>query len=125
MAEQTVKQLAGTINVELDRLLQQMKEAGLSQLSQDDVVSDEDKKILLSHLRGVDQEQSVAPSKITLKRRTLGTLKTNKSGQRGKVEMRKKRTYVKRASLDEQEQDKKSEDQAALQSGSQLEQEAE
>ena len=44
MAEQTVKQLAGTINVELDRLLQQMKEAGLSQLSQNDVVSDEDKK---------------------------------------------------------------------------------
>ena len=125
MAEQTVKQLAGTINVELDRLLQQMKEAGLSQLSQDDVVSDEDKKTLLSHLRGNEQGQAVAPSKITLKRRTLGTLKTNKSGQRVKVEMRKKRTYVKRASLDEQEQDKKSEDQAALQSGSQLEQEAE
>ena len=78
MAEQTVKQLAGTINVELDRLLQQMKEAGLSQLTQDDLVSDEDKKTLLLPLRGNDQEQAVAPSKITLIRRTLGTVKTNK-----------------------------------------------
>ena len=96
MADQTVKQLAETINVATDKLLQQMGEAGLPQTAEDDAVSDVDKKTLLTHLRGDQSPTAAAPRKITLKRRTTGTLKTNKSGRGVKVETRRKRTYVKR-----------------------------
>ena len=50
-------------------------------------------------------EGAAAPSKITLKRKTLGTLKSASSSGRGKtvnVEVRKKRTYVKRTEVEEE-----------------------
>ena len=47
MAEVTVGKLAETVGISADRLLQQMKEAGLSQGSVDDQVSDEEKQTLL------------------------------------------------------------------------------
>jgi len=98
MAEVTVSQLAGVVGATADKLLAQMKQAGLTHTSVDEVVSDEDKQILLSFLKSSHGETTEAPKKITLKRKTLSTLKT--SGTQGRktvnVEVRKKRTYVKR-----------------------------
>ena len=97
MADQTVKQLAETINVAPDKLLQQMGEAGLPQRAEEDSVSDDDKKKLLTFLRGAQSsEEPASPRKITLRRRSTNTLKTNKTGRGVKVETRRKRTYVKR-----------------------------
>lgn len=98
MAEVTVSQLAEVVGAPADRLLTQMKQAGLKHTSVDEVVSDEDKQTLLSFLKTSHGESTDAPKKITLKRKTLSTLKT--SGSQGRktvnVEVRKKRTYVKR-----------------------------
>ena len=98
MAEVTVKQLSETVGTPVDKLLTQMKEAGLAHTAADEVVSDEDKQTLLSFLKGSHGSDTEAPKKITLKRKTLSTLKS--TGGQGKktvnVEVRKKRTYVKR-----------------------------
>ncbi|MBT8148458.1 MAG: translation initiation factor IF-2 [Gammaproteobacteria bacterium] len=98
MAEVTVSQLAKTVGASVDRLLAQMKEAGLDHASGEQLVSDEDKQRLLAHLKSSHGANAAAPKRITLKRRTIGTVKT--SGSQGKktvaVEVRKKRTYVKR-----------------------------
>jgi len=98
MAEVTVKQLSETVGTPVDKLLGQMKEAGLSHTADNEVVSDEDKQTLLTYLKGAHGSATEEPKKITLKRKKLSTLKS--SGGQGKktvnVEVRKKRTYVKR-----------------------------
>ncbi|WP_210397050.1 translation initiation factor IF-2 [Motiliproteus sediminis] len=101
MAEVTVKQLAEVVGVPVERLLQQMSDAGLSQKKDSDSVTEDERQTLLVHLKrshGEDDEAGT-PRRITLKRKTTSTLKVE--GSRGKktvaVEVRKKRTYVKRA----------------------------
>ncbi len=99
MAEVTVKQLAEDVGAPVDRLLRQFEEAGLSKRAEDDVVTDDEKQTLLAFLRRSKSAESDGPSKITLKRRTTTKLKAGGSAGRGKtvnVEVRKKRTYVKR-----------------------------
>ena len=101
MAEVTVKQLAEDVGAPVDRLLRQFEEAGLSKRAEDDVVTDEEKQTLLAYLRQGTGGDS-GPSKVTLKRRTTTQLRTG-GGSRGgsgktvNVEVRKKRTYVKRS----------------------------
>ena len=96
MAEVTVTELAKTVGASVDRLLMQMKEAGLSHASAEATVSDDEKQILLGYLKGLHGENSDEPKKITLRRKTVSTLR---SGNRKTVniEVRKKRTYVKRS----------------------------
>jgi len=59
-------------------------------------VSDEEKQTLLAYLKGLHGETSGEPKKITLRRKTVSTLR---SGNRKTVniEVRKKRTYIKRS----------------------------
>ncbi|MEX2489521.1 MAG: translation initiation factor IF-2 N-terminal domain-containing protein, partial [Pseudomonadales bacterium] len=107
MAEVTVSQLAETVGTPVDRLLQQMQEAGLPHEKVEDLVSEDEKQKLLAHLKRTHGESETAPSKITLKRRTMSTLKTGGSAGRGRtvnVEVRKKRTYVRRGAGGESEQ---------------------
>ncbi|TGD70952.1 translation initiation factor IF-2 [Mangrovimicrobium sediminis] len=98
MAQVTVRQLAEVVGASAERLLTQMKEAGLPHTSAGEAVSDEDKQTLLAYLKRSHGESTEQPKRITLKRKTISTLKT--SGSQGKktvnVEVRKKRTYVKR-----------------------------
>ena len=96
MAEVTVSELAKTVGASVDRLLMQMKEAGLSHASAEATVSDEEKQTLLAYLKSLHGASSAEPNKITLRRKTVSTLK---SGNRKTVniEVRKKRTYVKRS----------------------------
>ena len=97
MAEVTVKQLAETVGAPADRLLQQMKEAGLPHSSAEEPVSEEQKQTLLAFLKRSHGDREVTPSKITLKRKTVSTLRTDRGrGKAVAVEVRKKRTYVKR-----------------------------
>ena len=98
MSQVTVKQLAEDVGASVDRLLAQMREAGLPHSEVGEEVSDEDKQTLLASLKVSHGESSEALRRITLKRKTLSTIKT--AGTRGRktvrVEVRKKRTYVKR-----------------------------
>ena len=106
MAETTVKKLADVVGIPVDTLLTQMKEAGLPHTDAGEGVSDEQKQQLLAHLRKSHGAQSSEPSKITLKRRSTSTIKTTGAAGKAKtvnVEVRKKRTYVKRAAVEEEE----------------------
>ncbi|WP_299596028.1 translation initiation factor IF-2 [uncultured Microbulbifer sp.] len=105
MAEVTVSELAKSVGATEERLLKQMQEAGLPHTSADAPVSAEEKQVLLNFLKSSHGEQAAAPKKITLKRKTTTTLKTGSGTGRKtvNVEVRKKRTYVKRAETEEQE----------------------
>ena len=100
MAEVTVSELAKTVGAPVERLLTQMKEAGLSHTSEGASVSDDEKQTLLAYLKGLHGDSDREPKKIVLQRKTLSTLK---SGNRKTVniEVRKKRTYVKRTDVEE------------------------
>ncbi len=98
MAKVTVKQLAETVKVPVDRLLKQMQEAGLSHSADDDVVAEEEKQQLLAHLQKFRGDPQDAKKKITLKRKSTGTIKQGqgRTGRDVTVEVRKKRTYIKK-----------------------------
>ena len=97
MAEVTVKQLAESVGAPPERLLKQMEEAGLPQRGLEDAVSEEQKQTLLTYLKTTHGQAAEGPKKITLKRKTVSTLRTDRGrGKAVAVEVRKKRTYVKR-----------------------------
>ena len=100
MADVTVKQLADDVGAPVDRLLRQMVEAGLKARSENDSVTSDEKQQLLAFLRKNHGESDAEPRKITLKRKTTTQLKAGSGAGRAKtvnVEVRKKRTYIKRA----------------------------
>jgi len=96
MTQVTVKELAKVVDTPVERLLQQMREAGLSHSSADQVVTDNEKQALLAYLKGSHGEKVEEPRKITLQRKTTTTLKVAGS-KTVSVEVRKKKTYVKRS----------------------------
>ncbi len=96
MTQVTVKELAQVVDTPVERLLQQMREAGLSHSSADQVVTDNEKQALLAYLKGSHGEKVEEPRKITLQRKTTTTLRVAGS-KTVSVEVRKKKTYVKRS----------------------------
>ncbi|MBO6564021.1 MAG: translation initiation factor IF-2 [Pseudomonadales bacterium] len=107
MAEETVGKLADTVGTPTERLLLQIEEAGLPQRSVDDVIREDEKEQLLAFLKKSHGDEEGSPRKITLKRRTLSTLKTGGSAGRGRtvnVEVRKKRTYVRRGAVEDEQE---------------------
>ena len=98
MADVTVKQLAADVGAPVDRLLKQIVEAGLKARSENDAVTSDEKQQLLTYLRKTHGEAQAEPNKITLKRKTTTTLKAGKA-KTVNVEVRKRRTYIKRAEL--------------------------
>jgi translation initiation factor IF-2 len=108
MAEVTVSQFAEVLKVPVDRLLVQLDQAGIKVSGPDARISDDAKLELLTHLRrshGSDDDGDAAPRKITLKRKTQSELKLASNQGRARtvnVEVRRKRTYIKRDVLQEQ-----------------------
>ena len=110
MPEVTVKQFADVVGLPVEKLQQQLNEAGLPEKSPEDLISDDEKTKLLGFLRKKHGKGEGADSKkITLKRKTVSELKVpvsasgrNKSRTKTvNVEFRKKRTYIKRSVLEE------------------------
>jgi translation initiation factor IF-2 len=110
----TIKQLAHTLGMPVDRLLKQLGEAGMEFSDQEQTISSTEKVKLLGFLRRTHGKNEAAagtddsaPRQITLKRRTVGELKIATPGARGtvgtaktvNVEVRAKRTYVKRSEI--------------------------
>ncbi|MGH8305583.1 MAG: translation initiation factor IF-2 associated domain-containing protein [Steroidobacteraceae bacterium] len=108
MAEVTVSQFAEVLKVPVDRLLVQLDQAGIKVDGPEDRISDDAKLELLTHLRrshGSEADSDGAPRKITLKRKTQSELKLASVQGRARtvnVEVRRKRTYIKRDVLEEQ-----------------------
>ncbi len=103
MSKVTVKTLAHEIDTSIDRLLKQFKDAGIEK-SADDLVSQEEKQTLLAHLKREHGDDGNAPTRLTLQRKKRSTLSVSGAGGKSKdiqIEVRKKRTYVKRSELEE------------------------
>lgn len=96
MTQVTVKELAQVVDTPVERLLLQMRDAGLPHTSAEQVVTDSEKQALLTHLKGSHGDRASEPRKITLQRKTTTTLKVGGS-KTVSVEVRKKKTYVKRS----------------------------
>src|SRR6184192_1696200 len=107
MAEVTVSQFAEVLKVPVDRLLVQLDQAGIKVSGPDARISDDAKLELLTHLRrshGSEADGDGAPRRITLKRKTQSELKLASAQGRARtvnVEVRRKRTYIKRDVLEE------------------------
>ena len=128
MTDVTVKQFAEVVGVPSDRLLAQLVEAGMEIDDVNATISETQKSQLLDFLRESHGKRGApatgsAPKKITLKRKMHSELHTTVPVARGPagraatrgprtesktvtVEVRKKRTYVKRADLLAEEQER-------------------
>ena len=112
MADVTVAQFAEVLKVPVEKLLSQLDEAGIKVSSSEDKISDDAKLELLTYLRRSHGQAETpagdaAPRRITLKRKSQSELKL--SGAQGRsrtvnVEVRRKRTYIKRDVLEKQAQ---------------------
>ncbi|WP_394128058.1 translation initiation factor IF-2 [Vibrio hepatarius] len=106
MTQITVKALSEEIGTPVDRLLEQLADAGMKKASSDQV-SDDEKQKLLTHLKKEhgDTSGETEPTRLTLQRKTRSTLSVNAGGGKSKdvqVEVRKKRTYVKRSTIEDE-----------------------
>lgn len=106
MADVTVKQLAQVVGIPVERLLNQLQEAGLSFTDDQQTVNEDQKRILLNHLKGSSTSgQNATPEKITLRRKSLSQVTVGHDAHSGKtvnIEVRKKKTFVKRSAVVEQ-----------------------
>jgi translation initiation factor IF-2 len=117
MSEVTVKQLATTVGIPVERLLAQLHEAGIAAAGEEATLTENEKLQLLGYLRRshgrkeAEGEGAAAPSRVTLKRKSVSELRQPVASPRGaggvraavtprtktvSVEVRRKRTYVKR-----------------------------
>ena len=111
MADVTVAQFAEVLKVPVEKLITQLAQAGIEVSGPNDRISDDAKLVLLTHLRrshGQAEESGgavAAPRKITLQRKQQSEIKLAGGAGRARtvnVEVRVKRTYVKRDVLEEQ-----------------------
>ena len=112
MSDVTVAQFAEVLKVPVDRLLVQLESAGIQVAGPQALISDEAKLELLTHLRrahGAAEPSktagAAAPRKITLARKSQSELKQASTQGRARtvnVEVRHKKTYIKRDVLEEQ-----------------------
>jgi small GTP-binding protein len=115
MAEVTVTQFAEVLKVPVDRLLTQLGEAGIKVGGADDIISEEAKMELLTHLRrahGRQGDDAAAPRKITLQRKTQQEIKLASTQGRARtvaVEVRRKKTYLNRSVIEEEQRQRQEE----------------
>ena len=100
MASTTVAQLAAELNRPAAALLEQLQSAGVRKSSAEDALTESDKARLLDHLRTAHGTVGAGErKKITLTRKSTSEIKQADASGRARtiqVEVRKKRTFVKR-----------------------------
>ncbi len=105
MSDISVLKFAESVGAPVDRIIEQMKKAGIDVVDKDTIISEVEKKKLLSFLREQHGGTATIKPKISLKRKTTNEIKI--SGKKSvTVEVRKKRTFVKEAVASEQSDDK-------------------
>ncbi len=72
MTDTTVQEFADVVGTDSDRLLSQMKEAGLPQTNADDAVSAEQKEALLGHLKKNHGEADAEPNMPKMPQKHFG-----------------------------------------------------
>jgi len=99
MAVTTVAQFAAQLNRPTSTLLEQLHSAGVAKASPDDALTDGDKERLLEYLRTSHGTASTERKKIVLTRKSTSEIKQADASGKARtiqVEVRKKRTFVKR-----------------------------
>ncbi len=105
MSDITIRQLANTLRTPEDKLLAQLAEAGMRFDGPEQVISNREKAKLLEFLRSNHGKQAsaavAAPRQVTLNRRKVSEITVAGSGRGAaaktvNVEVRARRTYVKR-----------------------------
>jgi len=99
MSQVSIKKFAETLTMSVEKLLTQLQEAGVKGKKESDTLSEDEKLTLLTYLKGLHGDKNDAPNKVTLKRKQVQKLNLSSgSGKRTvNVEVRKKRTYVKKS----------------------------
>ena len=116
MSDTTIKAFATQISVSPERLLQQLVAAGVEGKGVDDSLTDDEKMTLLGYLRTHHGGGEAGTKKITLKQKSVSQIKqATRTGpaRTVQVEVRKKRTFVKRSSIEEEVAAAQAEAQAA------------
>jgi translation initiation factor IF-2 len=111
MSDMKVKDLASTVGVTAEHLVVQLNDAGINVSNVDDYITEEQKQSLLSFLQQrhgkAGESTDGSPKKITLKRKSVSEIKLGGASRSGgksvSVEVRKKRTFVKRTPAEEAE----------------------
>jgi translation initiation factor IF-2 len=104
MADVSITKLAEDIGTTVDRLVQQFSDAGIAKAN-DSTVNEGEKQTLLVHLSEQHGSDTAEPNRLTLQRKTKSTLSVASGGGKQKsvaVEVRKKRTYVKRTAAEDE-----------------------
>jgi len=106
MSDMKVKDLAETVGITPERLVEQLNEAGIKVSKPDDQITEDQKQSLLQFLQQrhgkAASNNDASPKKITLKRKSVSEIKlgggtSRQAGKSVSVEVRKKRTFVKRS----------------------------
>ena len=109
MSDMKVKDLADTVGITPERLVDQLNEAGIKVSKPDDLITEDQKQSLLQFLQQrhgkLVNESDASPKKITLKRKSVSEIKlgggtSRQAGKSVSVEVRKKRTFVKRTDVE-------------------------
>ncbi len=99
MAVTTVAQFAAELNRPAGTLLEQLQSAGVAKKSTDEALTETDKERLLDYFRTAHGTSSAERKKITLTRKSTSEIKQADASGKARtiqVEVRKKRTFVKR-----------------------------
>lgn len=105
MAEVSILKFSETLNLSVDKLLEQLDASGIKGKKKSDAINEAEKRTLLAYLKSLHGDSlEEEPNKVTLRRKEVKKLNLSSStgGKRTvNVEVRKKRTYVKRKPVEE------------------------
>ena len=98
MKDVSIKEFSEKLDLSVDKLLTQMEASGIKGKKAGDSINDDEKVKLLGYLKGLHGEDGDAPKQVTLRRTQTMNLSagSGRDKRNVKVEVRKKRTYVKK-----------------------------
>ncbi len=98
MTDKSIQELALSVERPVEKLLGQVRDAGLPQRHADDLITTEQQDTLINHLKKVHGQESSDTGRIALKRKTTTTAKVTSTSGKAKnisVEVRKKQVFTK------------------------------
>ena len=98
MTDKSIQELALSVERPVEKLLEQVRDAGLPQRKADDIITTEQQDTLVNHLKKVHGQVGGNTGKIALKRTTTHTAKVTSTSGKAKsinVEVRKKQVFAK------------------------------
>ncbi|MGM0541415.1 MAG: translation initiation factor IF-2 [Pseudomonadota bacterium] len=98
MKDVSIKEFSEKLDLSVDKLLTQIDASGIKGKKAGDSINDNEKAQLLTYLKSLHGEEGDAPQKVTLRRTQTMNLSagSGRDKRNVKVEVRKKRTYVKK-----------------------------